>query len=140
MATQCTLAGRRILVVEDEALIACTIEDHLEHAGVTVIGPATSVAEALMLLDGETTVDAAVLDVNLRGEKVFPIAAALRKRLIPFIFVTGYTSDEISPAYKDIPLLEKPTDNRELIAILASLISLTPSVCIENIYNIMPFI
>jgi DNA-binding response OmpR family regulator len=137
MAAQCTLAGRGILVVEDEFLIACTIGDHLEHAGATVIGPAVSVAEALVLLDGTTTVDAAVLDIGLRDEKVFPVAAVLRERSIPFIFATGYTSIAAFSDYKDVPFLEKPINHRDLIAVLSASIALNVSLCLRQTCNLM---
>ncbi|WP_103255601.1 response regulator [Tabrizicola aquatica] len=87
------LANRRILVVEDEFLIAAALCDMLEDASATVVGPATNVRDAMILLQ-EQEVDAAILDVNLNGAWSDPIAEELRMRRIPFIFTTGYGADE----------------------------------------------
>ena len=83
------LIGKRVLVVEDEVLVALLVEDMLADAGCTVIGPFGRVREALDALATET-VDLALLDVNIAGEKVFPVAHALADRNVPFLFVTGY--------------------------------------------------
>lgn len=83
------LAGKRILVVEDEMLVAMLVEDMLAEAGCIVVGPFARVPEALAAARTET-VDAALLDVNIAGEKVFPVAHVLEERGVPFLFVTGY--------------------------------------------------
>ena len=85
------LAGRTVLVVEDEAIIAVMIADVLNELGATVLGPAGSLQQALALAD-DPRIEAAILDVNLRGERVAPIAARLFDRGIPFAFATGYGS------------------------------------------------
>src|SRR5688572_30122844 len=85
---QC-FTGRRLLIVEDELLIALELQSILEQLGGIVVGPARSVAGALQLLS-ETTPDAALLDVNLGGDRVTPVAQACRERSIPFALVTGY--------------------------------------------------
>ncbi len=102
--------GRRILVVEDEYVLAQDLRLELEDAGAEVLGPAPSVAEALALLAREAPPDAAILDVNLGGELVFPVAEALRERGVPFMFATGYDRSSLPPAYADVPRCEKPFD------------------------------
>src|SRR5471030_2544427 len=88
------LAGRRILVVEDEALVAWAIEDMLVELGCIVVGPAARVSQALVIVEGQP-LDAAVLDVNLNGEKCYPVAEALTARGVPFIFSTAYNRDSL---------------------------------------------
>lgn len=83
------LAGKRVLVVEDELLVALLMEDMLAEAGCIVVGPFARVGAALAAARVEA-VDVALLDVNVAGEKVFPVANALEERGVPFIFVTGY--------------------------------------------------
>lgn len=108
------LDGLRLLVVEDEALVAILIEDALLDLGCVVVGPAGSVAQALALLDRET-VDGAVLDVNLGAdERSYPIAEALRALGIPFIFVTGYGEEDMDSRYAAVEVLQKPFDARTL--------------------------
>ena len=83
------LKGKRILVVEDEALIAVMVEDMLTDMGSNVIGPAATIEAALRLARSEE-LDAAVLDVNVRGERIDPVAEALMARGVPVLFATGY--------------------------------------------------
>jgi DNA-binding NtrC family response regulator len=83
------LTGKRILVVEDEALIAVMVEDMLLEMGGEVVGPAATIDDALALAQ-EETLDAAVLDVNVRGRRIDPVAEALMARGIPVLFATGY--------------------------------------------------
>jgi CheY-like chemotaxis protein len=83
------LTGKRILVVEDEALVAFMVADMLEEVGVVVVGPAGTVEEGLALVSSET-LDGALLDVNLRGERIEPVAEALEALGVPFVFATGY--------------------------------------------------
>ncbi|HYZ41376.1 MAG TPA: response regulator [Stellaceae bacterium] len=113
------LEGMKILVVEDEFLVAMLLQDMLESAGCTVSGPIAHVAEALDAVDHETY-DAAVLDVNLGGERIDPVAHALSDRNIPFVFVTGYGVAALPEAYAERPRLRKPFRMAELLGTLAS--------------------
>ena len=102
------LQGRRILVVEDEYLIAEDVRDELEGAGAIVVGPAPTVGRALRLIADEPALDAAVLDVNLGSEKSFPIAEALKARAIPFLFATGYNSGDVPDEWRRARIEMKP--------------------------------
>lgn len=112
----------RILVVEDEAMVAMLVEDQLLEAGASVLGPAPSLAAALALLDRAEGCDAAVLDVNLRGESVVPLADALVRRGVPFLFMTGYGDTDGLGPYARMPVLAKPFDPLELVVVLARLL------------------
>lgn len=103
------IVGLRLLVVEDEMLIAMTIEDVLTDLGCTVVGPASSVAKAMDLLTKEE-IDGAILDLNLKGEQALPVAEALHKRGTPFFFLTGYGSTGSNQLLFDAPTLPKPFD------------------------------
>ncbi len=108
------LNGLRVLVVEDTLLVAEMIAEILEIAGVTVIGPVSRVGAAVELAQRER-LDGALLDVNLAGENAGPIAAALRTRGIPFIFLTGYGDAGALPsAFRDAPHMAKPFRERDL--------------------------
>jgi CheY-like chemotaxis protein len=102
---------RHIMVVEDEVLIAMVLVDHLQELGLATVGPFSRVADALKV-EGE--VDAAILDVNLAGEPVYPVAEMLRARGIPFVFMTGYGSASIDPRFAAVPVLQKPIDAKML--------------------------
>ena len=102
------LSGRRVLVVEDEVMVSWVLEDMLAELGCEVVGPAARVSQALAIVEAETF-DLAVLDVNLNGQKSFPIADALVARSVPFVFSTGYNKDGIPDTYKAFPLMQNPT-------------------------------
>jgi PAS domain S-box-containing protein len=104
-----TIGGRRILVVEDEALVAILVHDVLDALGFTVVGPVATMAQALALAKADP-IDAAILDVNLGGEPIYPVADALTARGIPFVFVTGYNTDAIDRRYGHVAALEKPIE------------------------------
>ncbi|HYI06219.1 MAG TPA: response regulator [Reyranella sp.] len=104
------LRGRRILIVEDEYIVALDLAQSFEQIGAAVVGPVGSVASALALLSEETALDMAVLDINLGREKVFLVADALRARGLPFVFASGYDASSIPGAYRDVPRFEKPID------------------------------
>lgn len=104
------LAGRRVLVVEDEYFLADDVARGLEASGAEVIGPVGDIDDALDLIDETEHLDAAVLDINLRGEMAFPVADALLERGVPFVFATGYDSASIPLRYKGVTRCEKPVD------------------------------
>ena len=108
--SEALLDGRRILLVEDDYFIADAMSDALEDAGATVLGPVSSVEEALALLDREREVDSAILDINLNGEMVFPVADMLTARGIPFLFATGYDEAAVPPAWRHVIRCEKPVN------------------------------
>jgi CheY-like chemotaxis protein len=101
------LKGLRVLVVEDEALVALQLEDMLHELGCSIVGPASRVGQALALLGGQP-VDAAVLDLNVAGELVYPVADVLASRSLPYIFATGYGASGLTEPYRSRPVLQKP--------------------------------
>ena|SRR5437660_9817382 len=111
------LRGLRILVVEDNFLVAENLRELLIARGCDVIGPAPRVEVALSLLAANGRVDGAMLDINLGGEDCFPIAAALQERAVPFLFLTGYDQGMSVPAeFSQALRLSKPVDEVHLIA------------------------
>jgi DNA-binding response OmpR family regulator len=106
------LAGKRILVVEDEALIAELVADMLLDLGARVVGPAYSLKKAMELATVEE-IDGAVLDVNIRSERVDPVAEVLRQRTVPMVFATG-NGDMIAGLADGAPVLEKPYTQEKL--------------------------
>ncbi|KLK92059.1 chemotaxis protein CheY [Microvirga vignae] len=107
------LTGLRILVVEDEAAISLLLEDMLLDFGCEVIGPAARLSAALDAVAREQ-MDLAILDVNVAGEPIYPVAEALAERSIPFVFSTGYGSAGIRDAFRDRPVLQKPFAQHDL--------------------------
>jgi DNA-binding response OmpR family regulator len=105
------LKGLRVLVVEDQAPIALQLEDMLVESECQVVGPASRVGQALRLL-GENVVDAAVLDLNVAGELVYPVADALDARGLPYIFATGYDPSDVSGRYGHRNIVQKPFSRR----------------------------
>ena len=116
------LRGRRILVVEDQHMIADEVAEALAEAGCTVVGPAGTLQDALRLA-ASASIDAAVLDVNLSGDMVWPAAQALRQRGIPFVFATVYAETMVPPPdLRDAPRLGKPMSTQKLLAAVAGLL------------------
>ena len=105
--TSPSLAGRRILLVEDEMLVSMLIEDVVKELGCEVVGPAADRDKAMSLAETED-VDVALLDVNLGGEPVYPVADLLKTRGVPFAFISGYGQHAASARYGDVPTLAKP--------------------------------
>ena len=103
-----SLDGLRVLVVEDEALVSMLLEAMLEDLGCAVVGPAGRLAEAMSMMDGLDAIDVALLDVNIAGEQVFPVAEALKAAGKPFAFSTGYGEAGTSDAWAGSPTLQKP--------------------------------
>ena len=115
------LEGAKVLVVEDEYLVAALIEQMLESAGCIVMGPIPRVPEALDAVNDDDY-DAAVLDINLAGERINPVADALSKRDVPFIFVTGYGANALPREYAERPYIGKPFRMAELLRVLSSIL------------------
>jgi CheY-like chemotaxis protein len=116
------LAGRRILLVEDELLVSMALESTLQDSGATVIGPLARLKQALEAARREQ-IDAAVLDINLAGEKVFPVADLLAERGIPFVFYTGYSQDTLPPLHRSRPILSKTSNMSTLLSQVGKLVS-----------------
>ena len=106
-ATEKGLAGLRVLVVEDETMVSLLIQDMLDDLGCVVADQASTLAEALEKV-GTLAFDVAVLDINLGGERSFPVAEWLGERGRPYIFVTGYAMSSLPPGFAGKTLLQKP--------------------------------
>lgn len=102
------LTGRRVLIVEDESLVAMLIETILEDMDCVPVGPASNVEEGLALARDAESLDAALLDVNVSGQQVFPVAEALRARGVPFVFSTGYGEGGLPDEWRGNPTIQKP--------------------------------
>jgi CheY-like chemotaxis protein len=111
---------RRILLVEDEELVALELSSELSRLGWAIVGPAATLAEAQALL--AKPFDAAVLDVNLRGRPVYPIAEALAERHVPFLFCTGYEMVDPEGRFPEAPVIRKPAHPAAVSAALADLL------------------
>jgi two-component sensor histidine kinase len=116
-----SLNGARVLIVEDAVLLALELEIGLAEAGAEVIGPAYELEEAMALLD--RPIDAAVLDANLNGRSVTPVAEALAARKVPFVFATGYGEAGGAPGGFDAPVIRKPYDVTQVAAAVAELLA-----------------
>jgi len=116
-----SLKGARVLIVEDAVLLALELETGLSEAGAKVIGPAYELEEAMALLD--QPIDAAVLDANLNGRSVTPVAEALHLRQIPFVFATGYGETGGAPGGFEAPVIRKPYDVGQVAAAVAELLN-----------------
>ncbi|MDM7955145.1 response regulator [Blastomonas sp.] len=116
--TDLSLNGRRILVVEDEYLVADELHMELERIGATVIGPVASLADAIAIIAATPHIDGAVLDGNLKGEMVFPAADQLLDRGIPIVFVSGYDALAIPERFRQAPRCDKPVGVRRIIETL----------------------
>jgi len=104
------LAGRRVLVIEDEYFLADDIARTLTSLGARIVGPFGDLDEASEIVDRDIAIDAAIVDVNLRREMVFPLARVLRARNVPFVFTTGYDRSSIEAEFQDVELWGKPLD------------------------------
>lgn len=109
------LDGLRVLVVEDETLVAMLLEDMLSDHGCVVAGVASRVPQAVeMISDASLDLQAAILDVNLAGQPSFPLAEALAEKGVPFVFATGYGAGGLPEAWRDRPTLQKPFSHEEV--------------------------
>jgi DNA-binding response OmpR family regulator len=121
------LRHRRILIVEDEPMIALLLQDELRHLGADVVGPAATVSEAMRLIDAAAAnegIDAAILDFRLANEPVLPVADRLSSMRVPFAFCTA--SPDVVTSYRAAPVIAKPCDPERLIAALSQLLPLPP--------------
>jgi DNA-binding response OmpR family regulator len=110
------LRGRRVLIVEDDMLIAIMIEDMLLDLGCAALGPINTLPGALALATEEASIDLAILDIDLNGVPVFPVADVLQARGVPVVFSTGYGDTELPFRHRDCKVLHKPFRARNLAA------------------------
>lgn len=115
------LSGCRVLVTEDEYFLADDIARSLQSHGAKILGPVSEVESASRILNFEV-IDAAVLDINLQGQIVFPIAHALKARNVPFVFTTGYDRRSIEAEFQDVLIWEKPFDLVAMVRALAAVV------------------
>jgi CheY-like chemotaxis protein len=115
------LAGCYILVAEDEYVLAEELCLSLAELGAEVIGPFATVDEVCQAIESEPRLDAAVLDINLRGEFVYPAADRLQSRGTPVVFATAYGPDTVAERFKDVPLSLKPVGAKHALALLEAL-------------------
>ena len=113
-----SLVGKRVMVAEDELLVSMLIEDVLADAGCLLVGPFCTVADALAAAR-DATIDIALLDVNLRGQMIYPAAEALAARGIPFLLLSGYGRDAVPPNHPDWEACAKPFKTAELTKMLS---------------------
>jgi DNA-binding response OmpR family regulator len=120
------LTGKRVLVVEDEPVVSMLVEDELRGAGAEVLGPASTVDRALRLVEAVAAdggISAAVLDINLDGQRVEPVADRLAALGVPFLFATGYGEGCDTGGHGAAPILHKPFAPEKLIAAVEALAS-----------------
>ena len=115
------LKGRRILLVEDSPVVAPFTAEILGEIGYEVVGPAPNMAAARAMIDGETF-DAAIMDVHIRGERVFPLCDELAARNVPFLLTSGYADWQIPDKWQAAPQLQKPYTMEQMEAALAALL------------------
>ena len=118
-ANEDLLKGARVLVVEDEAAISMLLEDMLFDFGCEVVGPAARLATALEMAQSENFA-VAILDVNVAGEPIYPVAEAIVRRDLPLVFSTGYGGAGIREPFRDRPVVQKPFSQNDLKRTLIS--------------------
>ena len=114
-------AGWRVLIVEDEALIAALIETILSEAGYSIVGPVATLEGALETIERQR-LDAALLDIGINGHDVYAVADVLMKRRIPFIFVSGFTRKQMPAAYQHCAYIAKPFTPDAMLALLEEVV------------------
>lgn len=127
-----SLHGRRVLVVEDSYLIAQELTEALEREGADVIGPVSTLEDARRLAYETPKLDAAVLDVNLRGEMVWPVADLLADRHVQLLFATAYAAAPIKERYSGCQVVQKPAPPRMIVRLLSSERLATPQDPLEG--------
>jgi CheY-like chemotaxis protein len=120
-------AAKRILIVEDEILVALHLEDVLVELGHRVVGPCSRIQIAIEMARTED-IDFAVLDINVAGAPSFPVVDILRQRRIPFVFASGYGNEGLTDGYRDETVLHKPFESRELRRSIATAFPACPTV------------
>jgi CheY-like chemotaxis protein len=120
------LARKRILVIEDSPVVGPFTADLLTELGYEVVGPAPNMAIARELIDG-AAFDAALMDVHIRGERVFPLCEALDERCVPFVLTSGYADWSMPGKWKDRPRLPKPYSIEQVEDALAAVLDDTPA-------------
>ena len=116
------LEGKTILVVEDESLVAMLLETILEDMGCATLGPISTVDEAMAVIGEGQAFDGALLDVNVAGKEIFPVAKALKERGVPFVFSTGYGEGGLPPEWRGQSTIQKPfTEDAVQQALIAAL-------------------
>ena len=118
MANDNSFGGRRILVVEDDLLVVADLVDTLHSMGADVVGPIENIEKALERLEKLPDIAGAVLDVNVQGRMVFPLADELERRNVPYVFSTGYDDSAVPIRYSGVQRFSKPADEREIAAVL----------------------
>jgi len=114
-----SLKGTRVLLIEDEALVAMLVEDMLADQGCSVVATGARLEEALLhAKDVNLQFDVALVDLNLAGESTFAVASALAERNIPFAFSTGYGVNGLPPEWRDRPTLQKPFTSEDMARVL----------------------
>ena len=117
------LAGLRVLVVEDEAMVSMLLEDVLGELGCEIVGPAFSLPQALSIIDADAAIGAAILDVNVRGTPIYPAAEKLAAMGVPFVFATGYGPDGLVESWRGRPKLQKPFSLQQVATALLSAVA-----------------
>jgi DNA-binding response OmpR family regulator len=120
--TEAALAGRRVLLVEDEVLVAMLVETALEDENCTIVGPYGDLGEALEAARSEA-LDLAVLDINLAGQMVFPVAEVLAARGVPFLLLSGYGEAALPGDRRHWPICAKPFNLDDLVSTLSRLVA-----------------
>lgn len=116
------LAGKRVLIVEDEYFIATDLARALQKEDAIVVGPAGNISVA-MTLAADAPIDAAVLDINLHGATSYPIADQLAERAVPCLFLTGYDDRQVPQGYRDLPRVAKPFPMQRVLNAVAQLLT-----------------
>lgn len=116
------IPGIKVFFVEDETLVAFNLEDILHDLGCVVVGSAMRVDKALGQIAGNPAIDVAILDVNIAGELVFPVAERLAELGVPIVFATGYNRDGLPERWHDRTILQKPYTQADIERALASAI------------------
>lgn len=120
------IAGKRILLVEDEALVAMLLEDMVADLGAIVVGPESQLDLAIARAE-QAGIDAAILDINLHGQRSYGVADVLKLRGVPFAFATGYGESGVDPSHRGVPVLIKPYSSQDVARTLMQLLASAPA-------------